>query len=63
MRMFQMFKNLLRLFLDGAVAGLIYSFIGDLNFLPSLPLGITNAIVIGVLVLVIDYILHNLARL
>lgn len=60
-----MLKGLLRAFLSGAIAGIIYNFAGFAiaGFLPPLPFGISGAIVLGVLVLIIDYILQNFARL
>lgn len=60
-----MLKGLLRAFLDGAIAGLLYNFVGGLiaSYLPPLPFGLSGAIVLGILVLVIDYILQNVARL
>ncbi len=59
-----MLKNLLRLFLDGVIASIIYNLAGFtiVGFLPSLPFGISNAIVIGIVVVVVDYILQNLLR-
>ncbi len=60
-----MLKGLLRAFLDGAIAGLLYNFVGGLiaSYLPPLPFGLSGAIVLGIFVLVIDYILQNVARL
>lgn len=60
----EMLKNLLRLFLDGVIASIIYNFAGFMivGFLPALPFGISSAIVIGILVVVVDYILQNLLR-
>jgi len=60
-----MLKGLLRAFLSGAIAGLIYNFGGGLlaSYLPPLPFGLSGAIVLGVFVLVIDYILQNFAKL
>ncbi len=60
-----MLKNLLRAFLDGAIAGILYNFVGGMiaAYLPPLPFGLSGAIVLGVLVLVVDYILQNVARL
>jgi len=58
-------KGLLRAFLDGVIAGILYNFIGGLiaGFIPPLPFGLSSAIVLGILVLIVDYILHNFARL
>ena len=60
-----MLKNLLRTFLDGAIAGILYNLIGGMivGYLPPLPFGISGAVVLGILVLVVDYILHNFAKL
>lgn len=60
-----MLKNLLRAFLDGVIAGILYNFIGGLvaGFLPLLPFGLSGAIVLGILVLIVDYILSNFAKL
>ena len=60
-----MLKALLRTFLDGVVAGILYNLIGGLiiGYLPPLPFGISGAIVLGILVLIVDYILHNFAKL
>jgi len=60
-----MLKGLLRAFLDGAIAGILYNFIGGfiVVYLPPLPFGLSGAIVLGVFVLIIDYILQNFARL
>lgn len=60
-----MLKNLLRVFLAGAIGGIIYNLIGGLltTYLPSLPFGFSSAIVLGILVLIVDYILQNVARL
>lgn len=60
-----MLKTLLRTFLDGAIAGIVYLNVGGLitGALPPLPFGLSGAIVLGVLVLIVDYILHNFARL
>lgn len=59
-----MLKNLLRVFLDGFIAGVIYNFVGGLlvGYLPILPFGLSGAIVLGILVLIVDYILHNVAK-
>lgn len=58
-------KGLLRAFLDGAIAGILYNFAGPLiaGFIPPLPFGLSGAIVLGILVLIVDYILKNVARL
>lgn len=60
-----MMKGLLRAFLSGAIAGIIYNFGGGLlvSYLPLLPFGLSGAIVLGILVLIVDYILQNFARL
>ena len=60
-----MFKDLLRTFLDGVIASVLYTLLGGfiLPILPPLPFGLSDAIFFGVLVLIIDYILKNLARL
>lgn len=60
-----MLKDLLRLFLDGVLAGIIYNFAGGyvVGFLPQLPAGIAGAVVIGILVLIIDFILKDAVRL
>ncbi|MBI1979110.1 MAG: hypothetical protein HYS62_03580 [Candidatus Aenigmarchaeota archaeon] len=60
-----MLKDLLRTFLDGAIAGILYNFVGGLisTVIPPLPFGLSAAIVLGILVLVVDYILKNLAKL
>lgn len=58
-------KNLLRPFLDGVVASILFNIIGSriVSYLPPLPFGLSNAIVLGVLVLIVDYILENVLRL
>lgn len=60
-----MLKGLLRAFLSGAIAGILYNFVGGIivGFLPPLPFGLSSAVVLGILVLIIDYILQNYARL
>ncbi|MEM5797249.1 MAG: hypothetical protein QXD72_02975 [Candidatus Aenigmatarchaeota archaeon] len=60
-----MFKNLLRAFLDGVIAGILYNFLGGFiaGFLPPLPLGLSGAVILGIFVLIVDYILQNVARL
>jgi len=60
-----MLKGLLRTFLDGAIAGILYNFVGGMivGYLPPLPFGLSGAIVLGILVLIVDYILQNFARL
>jgi len=60
-----MLKSLLRTFLDGVIAGILYNFVGGMiaAYLPPLPFGLAGAIVLGVLVLIVDYILQNFARL
>lgn len=60
-----MLKNLLRTFLDGVIAGILYNFVGGtiVALLPPIPFGISGAVVLGVLVLIVDYILHNFAKL
>ena len=56
-----MFRDVLIAFLDGAIAGLVFSFIGNIlnSYLPGLPSFISSAIVIGVLVLIVDLILRE----
>lgn len=58
-------KELARLFLDGVLAGIIFNLAGNfvLVYLPSLPFGISSAFVIGILVLIIDFILREVVRL
>lgn len=60
-----MLKGLLRTFLDGVIAGILYNFVGGLiaSYLPPLPFGLSGAIVLGILVLIVDYILQNFAKL
>lgn len=60
-----MLKALLRTFLDGVIAGLLYFNIGGfiVALLPPLPFGFSSAIVLGILVLIVDYILQNIAKL
>ena len=60
-----MLKNLLRAFLDGVIAGVLYNFVGGyiVLFLPPLPFGLSGAVVLGILVLIVDYILSNFAKL
>lgn len=59
-----MFKSLIRGFLAGALAGLVYNFTATMimQFMPLLPFGLSNAVVLGILVMVFDYILENVVR-
>ncbi len=58
-------KNILRPFLDGVVASILFNVVGGLivGYLPSLPFGLSGALVFGVLVLIVDYILETVLRL
>ncbi len=60
-----MFKSLIRTFLDGLIAGILYLNVGDFvrPFFPPLPFGLSDALFLGVLVLAIDYILQNTVRI
>ncbi|MBI2547577.1 MAG: hypothetical protein HYW23_03985 [Candidatus Aenigmarchaeota archaeon] len=60
-----MFKSLLRAFLDGVIASFLFYIIGGIlvSFMGSLPYLIANSLVFGVLVLIVDYILQNIAHL
>lgn len=59
-----MLKDLIRAFLDGAIAGILNTFFGGYvtSYIP-LPALLSNAIVLGILVLIVDYILNRFARL
>ena len=65
LNLIQMMKGLLRTFIDGFLAGILYNFVGGIiaSFLPPLPFGLSGAIVLGILVLIVDYILQNVAHL
>ena len=60
-----MLKDLVIAFLDGLVAFLIFNLVGGfvLGYLPNLPFNIGSAILFGILVLIVDYILREVAHL